>query len=396
MTTLTIAGGIYHERAIWPSWDQIFGSAGRAATALSGHVGTVTLYSYARPDTAEAFRPYADGYGFTFKPITSEQTISFEYVHSLAPPSVTPSVQRIRQNHPFEVCDDNVLRFGMMEGSAIIQANRCVYDPQSPVNPEPFAANGSRAQALAIVANRTEVSALAGTSDTLEAARKLCSAGAILVAVKSGPEGVLIVTDSSESHVPAYRTERVWTVGSGDVFAAHFAARWAAHGDDPVYAADIASRAVADYVECMALPSPSITSLLEANRHPVKIESGRVYLASPFFTLSQRWLVDETRRALRELGLDVFSPVHDVGPGPARLVAPADLAALDSCDAVFAIFDGLDSGTVFEVGYARALKKPVYALAQTVSDEDLKMVVGSDCRVFDDFVTAIYHTAWRT
>jgi nucleoside 2-deoxyribosyltransferase len=77
-------------------------------------------------------------------------------------------------------------------------------------------------------------------------------------------------------------------------------------------------------------------------------------------------------------------------------VAPADLAALDDCDAIFAVLDGLDSGTVFEVGYARALKKPIYVVAQAVPDEDLKMVVGSGCRVFDDFVTALHHTAWRT
>jgi nucleoside 2-deoxyribosyltransferase len=111
--------------------------------------------------------------------------------------------------------------------------------------------------------------------------------------------------------------------------------------------------------------------------------------------MSERWLVDEARRGLAELGMDVFSPVHDVGPGPAELVTPADLDALQRCDVVFAILDGLDSGTVFEVGFARALGKPVYAFAQTVSDEDLKMLAGSDCRIFDDFVTALHHTAWR-
>ena len=184
-------------------------------------------------------------------------------------------------------------------------------------------------------------------------------------------------------------------MGSGDVFAAHVAARWAVHGDDPVQAADIASRAVAEYAETMALPTPSVSSLLATPRPPVKVQKGKVYLASPFFTLSQRWLVDEARHALQEFGLDVFSPVHDVGRGPAQTVAPADLEALDACDCVFAIVDGLDSGTLFEVGYARALKKPVYALAQAVSDEDLKMVVGANCKLFDDFVTALHHTAWR-
>jgi nucleoside 2-deoxyribosyltransferase len=66
-----------------------------------------------------------------------------------------------------------------------------------------------------------------------------------------------------------------------------------------------------------------------------------------------------------------------------------------NCDRVFAVLDGIDSGTVFEVGYARALGVPVYALAQAVPPEDLKMVSGSDCRIFDELVTAIHHTAWR-
>lgn len=396
MTTLAIAGGVYHERVIWPSWDQIFGSAGRAAAALSGHVDSVTLHTYARPDTAEAFRPYAKQYSFSFHPVDADQTISFEYVHSLAPPVVTPSIRRIRCNRPFELAAENVLRFGMMEGSAVVRAERCVYDPQSPINPEPFAENGSQAQALAIVANQSEIVALAGIADPLSAARKLLSDGATVVVVKSGPEGALLVTGNSETQLPAYQTQRTWTVGSGDVFTAHFAARWAVHGDDPVRAADIASRAVADYVESMALPSPSVNSLLSSNRQPARVANGRIYLASPFFTLSQRWLVDEARRALLEFGLDVFSPVHDVGAGPAQTVAPADLAALSDCDAVFAVLDGQDSGTVFEIGYARALKKPVYVLAQTVPEEDLKMISGSDCRVFDDFVTALHHTAWRT
>ncbi len=396
MTALTIAGGVYHEHVLWPSWDQIFGSGGRAAAALKGHVDKISLHAYSRVDTAEAFEPYAIQYGFEFSPTTSEQTISFDYIHSLAPPVLTPSVQRIRQNPSIMISADNILRFGMMEGNAVVSAKRCVYDPQSPDNSEPFAANDSQAQALAIVANRNEVMSLAGVSDVLEAARKLCGDGASVVIVKSGPEGALIITSSAESHVPAYRTERVWTVGSGDVFAAHFAARWAAHGDEPNHAAEIASRAVAEYVESMSLPSPSVAALLATDRHPAEVKRGRIYLASPFFTISQRWLVDEARRALQDFGLQVFSPVHDVGPGPAQMVGPADLAALNDCDAVFSILDGSDTGTLFETGYARALKKPVYALAQAVPDEDLKMVVGSDCRVFDDFVTAIHHTAWRT
>jgi len=284
----------------------------------------------------------------------------------------------------------------MMEGSAVVDADRCVYDPQSVFRPEPFPENGSRATHLAIVANRGEVLAMAGGEDPIAAAKTLLHSGAEVVVVKSGVVGADVVQNSGVTHIPAYRTDRVWTVGSGDVFAAMFAARWGSNGDNPEVAARFASKAVAAYVDSMSLPCPSTVQLNSANLPEAKAVGGRVYLASPFFTLGQRWLVDEAHRCLIELGLDVFSPVHEVGPGPAGVVALADLAGLNESDVVFAILDGNDSGTLFEVGHAQAKGKPVYALAQTVSEEDLKMVAGSGCRVFDDFVTALHHVAWRT
>jgi nucleoside 2-deoxyribosyltransferase len=396
MTAITIVGGVYHERCIWPDWNHVYGSAGRAAAALSGHVDAVTLRSYARPEVAAYFAPYASMYRFTFEPVDAELSISFEYVHSLSVPVIRPAPVMISSYTPIPVSAPVVLRFGMLEGSARVDAEHCVYDPQSAFRPEPFEANGSVAKHLAIVANRGETLALAGGTDPISAAQTLLQRGAEVVVVKSGAEGAYIVEQAGVSHVPAYRTSRVWTVGSGDVFAAIFAAYWGVRGTSPVEAAELASRAVAAYVDSMSLPVPLPTALRQSALPEAVTVSGQVYLASPFFTLGQRWLVDEARRCLMELGLKVFSPVHDVGAGPAAQVAPVDLAALDACDAVFAILDGTDSGTLFEVGYARARNKPVYALAQTVSEEDLKMMQGSDCRIFDDFVTALHHTAWRT
>ncbi len=396
MTAITIAGGVYHERCIWPEWDHVYGSAGRAAAALSGHVDTVTLLGYARPEVAAYFDPYARLYGFTFEPTNAELSISFEYVHSLSVPVIRPAPVLIARHAPIPVSAPVVLRFGMLEGSARVDAERCVYDPQSAFRPESFETNGSVAKHLAIVANRGETLSLGGKDDPIASARALLHRGAEVVVVKSGAEGAYIVEPSGVTHVPAYRTHRVWTVGSGDVFAAIFAAYWGVHATSPVEATRLASRAVAAYVDSMALPVPLPTELLQDTRPEALARSGQVYLASPFFTLGQRWLVDEARRCLLELGQKVFSPVHDVGAGPAAEVAPADLAALDACDAVFAILDGTDTGTLFEVGYARARNKPVYALAQTVSEEDLKMVRGSGCLIFDDFVTALHHTAWRT
>ncbi len=396
MSTITIVGGVYHERCIWPSWDQIVGSGGRAAATLRGHVRSISLHSYATSEVVTAIQPFVQNAGFSFHPTKSSQTLSFEYVHCLSIPSINPAPNRIRRNPPIELRAPNVLRFGMMEGTAIVNAKRCVYDPQSAFDPEQFEANGSFAESLAIVGNRNEISSLGGKRDPIAAADVLIRRGAKVVVVKAGAHGAHVIQAKKRQLVPAFDSGDVWTIGSGDIFAAVFAACWMIRRYTPYRSALIASRAVAIYAGSMSLPTPSVRQLEAKRMTGVVSRKDRVYLAGPFFTVAQRWLVDEARRCLQELGAKVFSPVHDVGHGPAAEVARADLAALDKCDQVFAILDGLDSGTIFEVGYATALKKPVYAFAQTVSTEDLKMVVGSGCTVCSDFVTALHRAAWRS
>lgn len=71
-----------------------------------------------------------------------------------------------------------------------------------------------------------------------------------------------------------------------------------------------------------------------------------------------------------------------------------DLEGLDGYDVVFAVCDGLDAGTLVEVGYAVAKKIPVVAFPQVERDDDLTMLIGTDCSVQRDLVTAVYHAAW--
>ena len=61
---------------------------------------------------------------------------------------------------------------------------------------------------------------------------------------------------------------------------------------------------------------------------------------------------------------------------------------------MLAILDGLDSGTLFEVGYARAKGIPVVAVAEDVPPRMLTMIEGSGCDVVQDLTTAIYRTCW--
>lgn len=43
---LTIVGGIYREVCLRPQWDEVYGSAGRAASAVARLGGQVTLHGY--------------------------------------------------------------------------------------------------------------------------------------------------------------------------------------------------------------------------------------------------------------------------------------------------------------------------------------------------------------
>jgi nucleoside 2-deoxyribosyltransferase len=119
-----------------------------------------------------------------------------------------------------------------------------------------------------------------------------------------------------------------------------------------------------------------------------------VYLAGPFFTLAQLWLIEQARSNLENFGLNVFSPYHDVGHGSADDVVELDLEAIRQSDILFAVGDGLDPGTIYEIGYARARNIPVIVYCENESPDNQKMMVGSGCIISADYVSAIYKTFW--
>ena len=392
---IIVAGGVYAEHCIEPFWDDVYGSAGRAAAAIS-RAAPVELHTYRAEPLADGIDNLARVYGIDIRGPEVQTGVSFSYMHSLAVPRIVPRPDAVERQPAFSVEGDVVLRFGMLEGDAIVRARRAVYDPQSAFGPTAFSANGSTADALALVLNRSEARKLTGEADPNRALRRLFDVeGAAVVVLKLGGHGAMIATPKGVEQVPAYRSDRVFKIGSGDVFSGAFALFWGHEGREPAEAADLASRAVSYYCGSRALPLPSADELLALNLEPVKPGDGLVYLASPFFDLGQRWMVEEVRSLLLEMGVKLFSPLHDVGPGPGAIVAAKDLAGLDAASAVLAILNGADVGTVFEVGYAVAKGLPVVALAQNMRAEDLKMIEGSGCTVVEDLVSAIYHVVWR-
>jgi len=401
--SLTVVGGVYRERCLLPVLsDETWGSGGRAATVTSGFQIPTTLYTATDSSTEKELASLAETFGFKYVTAQIPTSYQFHYVHALSPPNIWPPTTLDRKI-PIKVEAQVALVFGMLEANVEIDAATIVYDPQSPFSPQPLRVYNKAAK-IAYVLNASEAARLSGESDVRIAGKKIVRAfNADAVVIKRGPWGALVFEGPDIKEVPAYRTGNVWPIGSGDVFAATFAAFWAAKGLTAQEAAALASRAAATYVDTRVLPipadaiekaSPFPYEALKLRDAPLGTDEFHVYLAGPFFNIAQLWLVEESRIALSAMGLRVFSPYHEIGLGAAHDVAPQDIEALKNCRVLFALVDGLDPGTLFEVGYARAIEKPVIALASSTPDEALKMISGTYCEVLADFVTAIYRTSW--
>lgn len=398
---IAVVGGIYRERCMRPHWNEVFGSAGRAASALSTFGGNVCLHGFADGRTEEAIQAHAALEGFRLQLTTVEAVARFHYIHGLARPGIKLPATALPT---LRVSAHNVLQFGTLEPQAIVECDRAVYDPQNVDRPIGFRANGSTARELALVLNQGEARTLVGDAslDAEALASKLAEQElADVVVIKRGPLGALVWHQGEIEIVPAYRTTSVWKIGSGDHFAAHFAQAWLQEGISAIDAAQRASLATAYYCQHAGFPTRGAldaftgTPIAPSKRY---LDGWRpcVYLAGPFFTLSELWLIEQARSALIGFGVDVFSPYHDVGHGPSDVVVGQDLHGIEKSDVLLAVADGLDSGTIYEIGFARALGKPVVVYAENEGEEDLKMMSGSHCVMSRDFVSSIYLTVWES
>lgn len=391
---LTVVGGSYWESCAFPNSREFYGSGLRAALAFAKLVST-EFHTIVGADTLPLLQSIAATRGVELKIAQGPATFAFEYLHGLAVPVYYPSE---KLEYPrLRVEGDVVLAFGMMEGNSVIHGKTVVYDPQAPNSPMPFESNGSTAERLAIVCNQTEARNLAGHDDLLEAGRKLLQNAAVeVVVIKHGAKGAMVFiqgkTDAIE--VPAFLLKPRSLIGSGDIFSAAFTYHWALKNCNPVEAARLASKAAAYYCATLVLPIDPL-AVEESNPKEARAMEKRVYLAGPFFSPAQLWMIEEMRRCLLGQGLKVFSPYHDVGLGEPHDVAPQDIEALEKCDLVVAVLDGQDAGTLFEVGYARALKKRVITYHADEHKKHLTMPIGSDCDVYDNLVAAVYSAAWE-
>jgi hypothetical protein len=201
--SMTVVGGCYHEICEHPFWRELRGSGGRAAIALSSVAPDVELRTY-YPNERLADLHGIEAFGVSVRPMSSETPVAFAYFHSLSDPVVSPAKGEIRKGAPIRAEGEVVLRFGLLEGSAIVEAARAIYDPQTAVGFEPFAKNGSRASKLAVVLNERELLGFGGNDIQEEASRIFSRDRASVLIVKRGIKGAIVFNGSDASSlIPA-------------------------------------------------------------------------------------------------------------------------------------------------------------------------------------------------
>lgn len=393
---IDVVGGTYDEICFEPDYKEKCGSGVRACRLIH----TISPKEQLRFHTLcnNSSSKFLKQLPFSSFPTIIPFNISFSYDHPLAEPRIYPRLDTIcKTNFELNVTGENILCYGLIEGNFIVNGTKVVYDPQSPVAPRAFSETKSHAEELVYVLNLREA-AMISKSESIEEIRHffLVKEKAKIIVLKMGAKGALVIRQNQDDVIiPVYKTNNVWPIGSGDIFTAAFAFYWF-EGKDVVNAAELASWHTAcfceyrDYISILINSEDSIQKFI-INEYPKK----QVYLAGPFFTFAERWLIEQIRNSMLGMKLRVFSPLHDVGFGEARDVVHLDLQALEESSIVFAVLDGLDSGTLFEIGYAIKMGIPVIAYVENESVEAVKMLEGTNCILEKDLTTAIYKCFWK-
>ena len=379
-----IAGGIYRELCDVPEWNADLGSGGRAAAAVSSLSPESILHTYAR-DPGSAGIALLRELGVDVIAHPSSTRVAFAYFHPLSRPHIEPPLAQIAQQPAILVSGATTLRFGFLEGDAIVTGERAIYDPQTLNDPKPFGANGSTVSTLALVMNELELRTIAGTEDiAIGAQRAMQAQGAAVIVVKAGTSGAFVFeVDREATRVPAYASKCVFKIGTGDVFSAIFAFEWGEAGRPASEAADIASRSVASYCATRQLPLPA--GALDGLQAIDTSSPGPVLLEGAVDTLGRRYVMEEARFCLGELGATVFCPSLDGSAEENHAVPPG---------AILVIADGVTAETSCRARSANAAGVPLIVLAEQDADKLFEDLADAKCTKTGDFVSALYFSVW--
>ena len=399
MDKITIIGGTYKEYSIEPLHDQIFGSGLRAAQLLLENTSVKVTYKTAGNNTVKRhLKNYESVFSnFSYDITQTNSLVEFKYGFLLENPSIYPSVYSFKTKPELEINEDNLVVFGMLDANISATANKVIYDPQNSFNPIKFSEKCKANQVIYII-NKAEAKTISGEDDMENMINFFFDKEKVYaLVIKDGPLGANLYKDKKLiKTAPIYKTKNVFKIGSGDIFTTTFAYYWLVRQSKIEDCLITASYTTALYCNtgslCKLFDSKEKLSPLLLN--PETLSSKTIYLAGPIFTLSNLLLIDKIRDVFLNMGINVFSPYHDVGIGNQKDIAIKDLEGIDNADAIFAIIDGLDSGTLIELGYAMAKNKKIIGYNKNENSDSLLMLKAANYTSFEDLTSAIYNTIW--
>lgn len=398
---INVIGGTYREVNLDYISNNIYGSGLRAVKyLLESSTLNVNFYTAGNEDSKKYLKDFKQIYKerFDFQIEGTNSILTFKYNFALDNPTIYPSPQLIDQKTNINVSEGNIICFGMLDASFSINANKVVYDPQTSINPIIFSKE-NKAKELIYIVNSTEAEVLSQSKAKKDILRFFFIEEKVTaLIIKSGPKGAsLFLNEETEIAIPSYITENVYKIGSGDIFTTVFGRYWL-EGNLPLEdCARYASKATALYCndESYFIKESFFENFTFKEYIYKDLREKQIYLASPIFSLSEVILIDKIRNAFQDIGVKVFSPYHDIGYGSERFIAEADLKGLNDSDIVFSVLDGLDSGTLVELGYAMAKNMRIIGYHRTESIESLLMLECANISYFKDLTTAIYQTIWN-
>nr|AGU11098.1 Nucleoside 2-deoxyribosyltransferase [uncultured organism] len=394
---IKVIGGTYREIDYDDISIEIFGSGFRAVKFLLENNCHVDFSTVGNNDTLTFLKENQKVYkNFTFECLEYDEIITFKYSFPLDQPTIFPSLLNIQKSDKISANSENIIAFGMLESEFVISGNKVVYDPQTSIKPNKYSEFG-KARELVYIVNMNEASSIASSND-IEVIKNYFFSEEHVKAfiVKNGPYGATLYLENKQVKIPSYITNNVNKIGSGDIFTASFGYYWMIKGLSLESSALLASKSTAIYCDKKVYSDATMLDKFEYQEfYSHDISEKQIYLASPFFAISELILIDKIRSAFLSFGIKVFSPFHDIGLGEDVTIANKDLEGLENSDLIFCVLDNFDSGTLIESGYALAKGKKIIGYHRTCDDNKLLMLKAADINYYQHLTTAIYQTIWN-
>lgn len=256
-----------------------------------------------------------------------------------------------------------------------------------------------------LLVNEEELLLISNKKNTSEAIEVLLNEGPKYIVVKRGVKGCIVAEKGKSKHIiPAYRSEAICTLGSGDAFGGALAATFIETGDMK-YSVKFASCMAACFIEQFEveyIPNKKAIEHYMVNRETLDCglsKELKIYLAGPFFSQLELSWIEYVSEFLRNSGLEILSPSEengfinpDMSLNDRKRIFHSDLELLQKADIVVALIDNNDPGTNFEIGYAFSKGKPVIGLKTSKGQLNNMILFGCSriCNTIDEVISEVH------